>query len=243
MDYPRDNTFTFLFSTYKRTAGIAFAAILIIAIPVTLALLGQQQDVRQRASEVLDSSILTEPMCEIRPACLDSTPACSVREPAGGWCPAGTLLASGAYRWVGHCTSGCQGDSHHLLYINMRNTSTYTASGIGTVNADGKLEGNLATSQDQKGTFVATPTTCFELPARCTVISATGTPQCESGTGFPTKPDNMLWCPATTVDNSVGISSNDSSSGSAIFDLNDDGKLDAIDKNILYSSFSNRQGD
>lgn len=49
MDYPRDNVFTFLFSTYKRTAGIAFTAILILAIPITLTLLSRQQDIRQRA--------------------------------------------------------------------------------------------------------------------------------------------------------------------------------------------------
>jgi len=51
MDYPRDNVFTFLFSTYKRTAGIAFTAIILLAIPISLTLLSQQQDVRQRASE------------------------------------------------------------------------------------------------------------------------------------------------------------------------------------------------
>ena len=51
MNYPRDNVFTFLFSTYKKTAGIAFMVILILAIPITVALIVRQQDVRQRASE------------------------------------------------------------------------------------------------------------------------------------------------------------------------------------------------
>lgn len=51
MDYPRDNVFTFLFSTYKRTAGIAFAVILILAIPITIAFVSRQQDIRQRAQE------------------------------------------------------------------------------------------------------------------------------------------------------------------------------------------------
>ena len=50
MDYPRDNVFTFLFSTYKRTSGIVFTAIVILAVPITILLLGNQQDVRQRAS-------------------------------------------------------------------------------------------------------------------------------------------------------------------------------------------------
>ncbi len=53
MDYPRDNVFTFLFSTYKRTAGIAFVIVLILAVPITIALLGRQQDIRQRAQEVV----------------------------------------------------------------------------------------------------------------------------------------------------------------------------------------------
>lgn len=51
MEYPRDNVFTFLFSTYKRTAGIAFTAIILLAVPISLALISNQQDVRQRASE------------------------------------------------------------------------------------------------------------------------------------------------------------------------------------------------
>ncbi len=73
MDYPRDNAFTFLFSTYKRTAGIAFAAILIIAIPVTLGLLGKQQDVRQRA-QVADSGAIcsTDADCQPGFACMGS---------------------------------------------------------------------------------------------------------------------------------------------------------------------------
>ena len=51
MDYPKDNVFTFLFSTYKRTAGIAFMIVLILAIPITIALVSRQQDVRLRAQD------------------------------------------------------------------------------------------------------------------------------------------------------------------------------------------------
>ncbi len=54
MDYPKDNVFTFLFSTYKRTAGIAFMIVLILAVPITIALVGRQQDIRQRASLYID---------------------------------------------------------------------------------------------------------------------------------------------------------------------------------------------
>ena len=61
MEYPRDNVFTFLFSTYKRTAGIAFTAILILAIPISLALISNQQDVRQRASETSNISPTATP--------------------------------------------------------------------------------------------------------------------------------------------------------------------------------------
>src|SRR3989344_3447867 len=37
-------------SSYKRTFGILFLLILAVAIPVTLGLIKQQQDIRQRAS-------------------------------------------------------------------------------------------------------------------------------------------------------------------------------------------------
>lgn len=44
--------FEFIFSSYKRTAAILFIAALTLAIPITVSLLGQQQDIRQRAEEV-----------------------------------------------------------------------------------------------------------------------------------------------------------------------------------------------
>ena len=40
----------FIFSSYKRTAAILFVAALALAIPITITLVGQQQDVRQRAA-------------------------------------------------------------------------------------------------------------------------------------------------------------------------------------------------
>lgn len=46
MDFIKNN----IFSSYKRGAGIIFVAILALAIPITLTLISQQQDVRQRAA-------------------------------------------------------------------------------------------------------------------------------------------------------------------------------------------------
>jgi hypothetical protein len=79
MDYPRDNVFTYLFSTYKKTAGIAFAVILILAIPITIALVGRQQDVRQRASESTQVSPTptSNPAQELSPT---STPSATILE-------------------------------------------------------------------------------------------------------------------------------------------------------------------
>src|SRR3989344_1887005 len=42
--------FEFIFSSYKRTAAILFIGALTLAIPITITLVGQQQDIRQRAS-------------------------------------------------------------------------------------------------------------------------------------------------------------------------------------------------
>ena len=42
--------FEFIFSSYRRTAAILFVAALALAIPITVSLVGQQQDIRQRAS-------------------------------------------------------------------------------------------------------------------------------------------------------------------------------------------------
>src|SRR3972149_6356166 len=44
--------FEFIFSSYKRAAAIFFIAPLTLAIPVTLSLLGEQRDIRQRAAQV-----------------------------------------------------------------------------------------------------------------------------------------------------------------------------------------------
>src|SRR3989344_3297418 len=44
--------FEFIFSSYKRAAAIFFIAALTLAIPVTLSLLGEQRDIRQRAAQV-----------------------------------------------------------------------------------------------------------------------------------------------------------------------------------------------
>src|SRR3990167_4263042 len=43
--------FNFVFSSYKRTAAVLFFAGLVLAIPITISLLSQQQDIRQRAAE------------------------------------------------------------------------------------------------------------------------------------------------------------------------------------------------
>ena len=51
MDYPKDNVFTFLFSTYRRTSGVVFTAIIILAVPITILLLETRQDIRQRAAD------------------------------------------------------------------------------------------------------------------------------------------------------------------------------------------------
>ncbi len=74
MDLPKSDMFTYLFSTYRKTTGIAFAAILIIAIPVTLGLLGQQQDLRQRAAEVANPhpACGTDADCQVGFACMGS---------------------------------------------------------------------------------------------------------------------------------------------------------------------------
>lgn len=43
----------FIFSSYKRTAAIFFIGALVLAIPITITLLGQRQDIRQRAAIAL----------------------------------------------------------------------------------------------------------------------------------------------------------------------------------------------
>src|SRR3990167_8076125 len=45
--------FEFIFSSYRRTAAILFIGALALAIPITITLVGQQQDIRQRASTAL----------------------------------------------------------------------------------------------------------------------------------------------------------------------------------------------
>ena len=104
MDYPRNNVFTYLFSTYKKTAGIAFVIVLILAVPITIALLGRQQDIRQRAQSPSDDAVTpaptNTPTCMQKP--LYCTPILSTldilpfgnfdnmfpmcTEPPGGWC-------------------------------------------------------------------------------------------------------------------------------------------------------------
>ena len=42
----------FIFSSYKRTAAVLFVGALLLAIPVTLSFLQQNQDIRQRAAEI-----------------------------------------------------------------------------------------------------------------------------------------------------------------------------------------------
>jgi hypothetical protein len=42
----------FIFSSYKRTAGVLFFAGLVLMLPIILSQVGQQQDIRQRAQEV-----------------------------------------------------------------------------------------------------------------------------------------------------------------------------------------------
>lgn len=241
MDYPRDSALTFLFSTYKRTAGIAFAAILIIAIPVTLALLGQQQDVRQRAS----SNISSNGLCQVRPACLDGSPPCAMPE-TGNYCPStgDDKIVSGPYKWVGKCIFGCEGEIEHFMNITQRNANgefagtgyylanpaaitwditgrqdqegsfsyimTYTgdyagyvASGSGKVENSKNLTGDVSTSQGQKATFIASPSSCRPLPPGCVLTSNPyGSPVCPEtvpSTEITDKPANQLWCPARNL--------------------------------------------
>ena len=48
----------FIFSSYKRTAAILLIGALALSIPITISLVGQQQDIRQRASGVLHSDYM-----------------------------------------------------------------------------------------------------------------------------------------------------------------------------------------
>lgn len=99
MDYPRNNVFTFLFSTYKKTAGIAFVIVLILAIPITIALVSRQQDIRQRAQEnsdfyrqqTIQTSITPVPCSAKSILCADQFSSftrfiVNCEEPPGGWC-------------------------------------------------------------------------------------------------------------------------------------------------------------
>ena len=61
--------------------SIVLLLIIAIAIPLTVVLSQNQQDLRQHAAS-----------CLPRPSCLDAKPPCLIAMPDQGWCPRGTII-------------------------------------------------------------------------------------------------------------------------------------------------------
>lgn len=56
--------FDFIMSSYKRVAALLIIGGLLLAIPVTMSVVGNQQDIRQQASEVAGTSCTTDADCD-----------------------------------------------------------------------------------------------------------------------------------------------------------------------------------
>lgn len=168
------NNIKSLFSSYQRTAMIILLAVLSIAIPITLILVGQQQDIRQRAEEIEEHSIggpLTEE--KLRSFC----ERC-IRDDEDKNFVCGRTRGRGEDIKV-NCRE--EASSSHTMCISCKDIPTPTAS----------------------------PTAA---------ISPTRSP---SATPTPILPPEYR----------------------GVIDFNDDGKIDELDLNILYSGFSRRKGD
>lgn len=63
----------------SKTFNIITLVIIIAAIPTTVYLTQQQQEIRQRAS--------VKRSCTPRPSCAFNDPNCGLDIPLGGWCP------------------------------------------------------------------------------------------------------------------------------------------------------------
>lgn len=71
----------FLFSSYKRSAAILFIAALSLSIPITISLVSQQQDVRQRAQEAC-AQVITPAINTKTGVCIEFSTPCDVPK---GW--------------------------------------------------------------------------------------------------------------------------------------------------------------
>ncbi|HVZ11890.1 MAG TPA: hypothetical protein VG965_02580 [Patescibacteria group bacterium] len=225
MDYPRNNTFTFLFSTYKRTAGIAFTAILLLAIPITALLLGQQQDIRQHASEGNRPTIVS-----IAP--VTAAVGTQVTITGTNFMPTGNVInfdgvadtdsgngvtstdgTSISFTLPTDLVGGCvpQPDAVTPAVSCNAVTQVPLTSGAHTIVV---INSNGSSNSIQ-----------FTAIAPVSQAGTTPTVAAASTTASPTPTGTLA-----AVD-------------SKLFDLNEDGHVDELDLNILYSSFGVRDGD
>lgn len=93
-----------LFSSYKRFIGVLTVAALALAIPITLTLISQQQDIRQRASEVFTSGCPKDPVINGKPYTNHCTPYCNTNQAQYPGAGANEACQSGDYGGPTCCT-------------------------------------------------------------------------------------------------------------------------------------------
>ncbi len=230
MDYPRDNVFTFLFSTYKRSAGVIVAALLIIAIPVTLYLINQNQDIRQRAAggqlpggyfDGVDNAACSVNGWAYDPDEPTKSITVHIYKDGPGGNQVGTLIGATTANIARPDvnTAGIAGD-HGFNMILGPDTGLH----------DGQPHKIWIYAIDSQGGANAPLQNAGEKSITCAVDTATTV-------GTTVTP---ITSPSSS---STGSQTSNGNFPLSLFDLNDDGVINKTDINILYYGFAHRQGD
>ena len=269
------NSLKSLFSSYQRTAMIILIAVLAIAIPLTLGLVGQRQDIRQRALEIPGTDLrvfatssrhtgdfggilAADAICQQRAqeATLSgvfkawlsdtNTDAKSRVSDARYVRMDGALIATNSSDlldeslankieydeknqkiendkevWTGTKKDGTRSD---------KNCSNWTDQGEKGIRGKTDQKDNDWTDDDSKDCDKSYRIYCFEQPLPVTSTTSPTAQVTSTPTSIPTGTPSATPTPLPSEYHSV-------------IDFNDDGKIDELDLNILYSGFSKRKGD
>lgn len=170
----------FIFSSYKRLAAFLIIGGLLLAVPITMSIVQNQQDIRQRASEITSEPLTSNSLIGDYKYIGTCTSGCTgdyehtlkitaVGPAAQG--NSGTFKGNGFYNAQPSVTWDITGDynldaktmSYHLIYTGAG--AGYTVDGTGVIGSDGVMEGTSLSSQNQKGTFMFAKLACTPLPA------------------------------------------------------------------------------
>ncbi len=249
-----------LTATKKRFISALVVAAIVLAVPITISMLNQQQDIRQRASGTSqECTILQEQV-----AILESIGECSTSN---------VCTEIRGYMEVNGCNDSNVSQVESLPGIASCSTSNTTCPTGYACMTSWSQTGQGVCFPQPIATLIPDPS-CRVKPRYCDIGALGGflfgcTPPtagwCSTTTPTATPSATVTSTPGTTITatpsatSTPGVTVTSTPSATAtntpsptrgplndvekVFDFNDDGKLDELDLNILYAGFAKRKGD